>query len=175
MNQPKTFEEGVDTVLKDLRELLISKQHDYGHKNITTTGIIGIIVRVNDKIARLMNLYGFVNETYKMTKGKHESVLDTWMDLANYGIIAIMVIKGTFELELAEKTFTGSDLDKELLKFEDGSIVYLDDESIDLSDRGPYTIASATGSDRLLRNDKGIDRGWFPCSVLTSKNPCMCI
>jgi len=164
MNQPKTFEEGVDIVLKDLRELLISKQHDYGHKNITTTGIVGIIVRVNDKIARLMNLYGFVNETYKMTKGKHESVLDTWMDLANYGIIAIMVIKGYFELELA----------KDAPEFEIGSIVYFADESIDPGHEGPYTIAGSAGSGRLLRNKEGIERGWFPCNVLTSKNTTQC-
>lgn len=100
----KTYEEAVDKITKDLSELLISKQKDYGHRNITDTGVIGLIVRMNDKIARLKNLHGFTDETYKVKSAKNESITDTWKDIANYAIIALMLEEGLFTLPLKEKT-----------------------------------------------------------------------
>jgi len=63
-----------------------SKQHDYGPGNIASFGEVGVLVRVNDKIARLRNLMG--------KQAKHEAVGDSWLDVANYGTIAQVVRAG---------------------------------------------------------------------------------
>ncbi len=89
----KTFEDGIDEILGELRKTLISKQHDYGHLNITEFGEYGVLVRANDKMARLKNLS-------KSGEPKNESISDTWIDLAGYSVIALMVRNGTFELPL---------------------------------------------------------------------------
>ena len=96
------YEDGVSEVVKELSELLINKQRDYGHKNITEMGVIGLIVRMNDKMARLKNLHGFTDKSYQLKEAKNESITDTWKDIANYAIIALMLENDTFKLELQE-------------------------------------------------------------------------
>ncbi len=92
----QTWEEACREKCQELAELLISKQHDYGHNNINDFGELGILVRANDKIARLKNLR-------KRENPKNESVEDTWMDLAGYSILALMIRNGSFIYELEEK------------------------------------------------------------------------
>jgi len=70
---------------------LISKQADYGPKNISACPIgpiPGVIVRLFDKIARLSNL------TKSGGNPEHESLYDTTHDVANYGTIGSLVING---------------------------------------------------------------------------------
>lgn len=81
--------------LQDVVELIASKQADYGHGNILRFGIDGIIVRLSDKLARLENL------TRTGKSARNEALSDTWNDIVGYSIIAIMLLKGTFELPLA--------------------------------------------------------------------------
>lgn len=95
MGKPTTFEEAVDEVMGELRELMINKQRDYGHSNITDFGEYGVLVRLNDKVCRLKNLLG-------KKEPKNESIDDSWMDIANYSIIALMLRKGIFTLPLKE-------------------------------------------------------------------------
>jgi hypothetical protein len=78
----------------EMLELLCRKQHDYGHGNILSFGLIGVAVRMADKVARLANL------TKKDIDAVNESLLDTWRDIVGYGAIAGMLLVGTFELEL---------------------------------------------------------------------------
>ena len=73
MSKPTTFEEAVDEVMGELRELMINKQRDYGHSNITDFGEYGVLVRLNDKVCRLKNLLGNKKEP------KNESIDDSWM------------------------------------------------------------------------------------------------
>lgn len=96
MLKPATFEEAVDEVLRELRGILVNKQRDYGHSNITDFGEFGVLVRLNDKVCRLKNLLT------KNKEPKNESIDDSWVDTANYAIIAIMLRKGTFTLPLKE-------------------------------------------------------------------------
>ena len=86
-----TIDSHIDVTLKTLA----SKQHDYGHDNITRWGIRGICVRMADKHARLENLYrrGVRNALF-------ETIEDTWLDLLGYSIIALMLIDETFTLPL---------------------------------------------------------------------------
>lgn len=85
-----TFAEGLDDVV----ETVISKQHDYGHGNILAYGIQGVCVRLSDKWARIQNL------EQKGVDAQNESLLDSYLDLVGYCIIAIMLCEGTFELPL---------------------------------------------------------------------------
>ena len=66
------------------------KQRDYGSRNISEFGEIGILMRVWDKICRLKNLMG--KET-----AMNESIDDSWLDMANYAIIAILVRRGIWK------------------------------------------------------------------------------
>lgn len=91
-----TFEDAFDLIVSELRELMIRKQRDYGHENITAFGEFGVLVRLNDKVARLRNLLA------KGKKPQNESLEDSWRDIANYAIIALMLRRGIFTLPLAE-------------------------------------------------------------------------
>jgi hypothetical protein len=79
---------------EDMVKLLVRKQHDYGHDNINNFGIIGIAVRVCDKIARIRNLKG------RDTDGVAEPLADSYLDLVGYAAIAQMYHHGWFQLEL---------------------------------------------------------------------------
>ena len=84
-------------VVQDLRELMIAKQRDYGPHNILDFGELGCLIRANDKVRRLDNLYR------GRRAPENEPLMDSWRDLANYAIIARMVRRGWFDLPLAEE------------------------------------------------------------------------
>ncbi|MBA7568409.1 hypothetical protein ES708_10130 [subsurface metagenome] len=91
--EPKTFEEACRLVANEIAELVISKQNDYGQNNILDFGELGILVRTNDKVARLKNLIGKKNP-------QNETIEDTWKDTAGYAIVALMLKRGWFILPL---------------------------------------------------------------------------
>jgi hypothetical protein len=72
-------------------ELLVRKHRDYGPKNIALSPggpINGLRVRMHDKMARINHL---------VDSGKNpdnESLRDSFMDMANYAVIALMVLDG---------------------------------------------------------------------------------
>ena len=81
-------------VQDELAELMISKNADYGPKNISEAPggpINGLTVRLYDKVARLGNL------TATGSTPKHESIRDTFLDIANYGIIGLLVLDGKWD------------------------------------------------------------------------------
>lgn len=80
--------------IEQMQDTLVSKQHDYGHGNINAFGIIGVAVRLSDKIARYNNLVG------KPNKVAGETIVDTLMDMVGYAVIAKMLDDGTFQLDL---------------------------------------------------------------------------
>lgn len=80
--------------ISDMHQLLVSKQHDYGHHNILMFGQTGVGIRMCDKIARLITLLG------SGSKAQNESITDTWCDLVGYSVIAQMLWNDTFKLEL---------------------------------------------------------------------------
>ena len=80
-------------VIDELGNLLISKQRDYGPGNINNAyggPINGLMVRMGDKFERLKNLLASGHAP------QHESIEDSFKDLANYCIIAMMVTRGTW-------------------------------------------------------------------------------
>jgi hypothetical protein len=94
MNGMDGFTAKVYLEVDRLAELLIKKQHDYGPKNISDAPggpINGLRVRMYDKLARINNLYE------SGATPQNESLRDSFMDIANYGIIALMVLDGHWE------------------------------------------------------------------------------
>ena len=69
----------VDAIL-----LFEKKQLDYGPNNISDFGEFGVLVRLNDKINRLKNLFK------TNASAQNESIADTWKDITNYGLIGLM-------------------------------------------------------------------------------------
>lgn len=96
MPKLRTFEEAIDKIFAEQKAIMVKKQRDYGHENITSMGELGVLVRVNDKIARLKNL------VIGKRKPKNEAIEDSWRDLLNYALIALMLRSGIFTLPLKE-------------------------------------------------------------------------
>lgn len=87
--QFQTFREIQTILYQQHRE----KNLDYSPHNVGATGNIGLVTRIWDKVARLMKLSGFdiATGTYSESKkANNEPVEDTFGDLANYAIIALI-------------------------------------------------------------------------------------
>lgn len=74
--------------------LLDKKQLDYGSKNISEFGVFGCVVRMSDKHARLANLF-----VQRRNRPVNESIEDTFRDISNYSIIALLVANGKWPKE----------------------------------------------------------------------------
>lgn len=90
------FVENTRNTYGELYDLLLSKHKDYGPKNISQSPggpINGLRVRMHDKLARINNL---------VDSGKnpeHESLEDSFKDMANYAIIGLLVLRGQWDKE----------------------------------------------------------------------------
>lgn len=85
-----------DAYYKRLSDILCSKQRDYSPNNIALApggAMNGLLVRMNDKMERLKNLY------YNTVDPYNESFDDSLLDLANYCVIALMVRNGEWPTE----------------------------------------------------------------------------
>lgn len=71
--------------------LLDEKNRDYGPGNISAFGEKGVIVRLNDKVERLKTL------VWGDKHPEHEKVSDTWLDIANYGVIGLLCHRGDWK------------------------------------------------------------------------------
>lgn len=76
-----------------MRAVLISKRHDYGPGNLPEFGEYGILVRVRDTFHRRKSLIGLGGGKVP----KHEAIEDTWRDLANYRVRALIMRETTGE------------------------------------------------------------------------------
>lgn len=75
-------------------KIIVSKQKDYGPNNIARFGTAGILIRMHDKIARLLNLFNKsknnFNTAISINSVEDESIFDTLIDVVGYSVIAIM-------------------------------------------------------------------------------------
>jgi hypothetical protein len=88
------LEVNLGNVTKELSELLLSKHKDYGPKNISQApggAINGLRVRMHDKLARINNLID------SGASPEHESLEDSFKDMANYAIIGLLVLRGKWD------------------------------------------------------------------------------
>ena len=91
-----TFDKAVAAQAQANIDLLLSKHKDYGSKNIGNSPggpLNGLRVRMHDKLARINNLIDSDNLP------EHESLVDSFQDLANYALIAQLVLKGQWPSE----------------------------------------------------------------------------
>ena len=91
-------------IQKEQYELFASKMMDYGLSNIAlgstlekeediNLSITGIWLRCNDKINRLKNML----QRNGMNYVKGEAMIDSFIDISNYGIIAQLVMKNKWK------------------------------------------------------------------------------
>ena len=89
---PQTMDEMRKLMAQNFRTFA-AKQSDYGPNNIMIHGdsklsLLGITIRSNDKIQRILNLLS--NEQ----NPKNESLEDSFLDLANYSLMAVILMRG---------------------------------------------------------------------------------
>jgi len=93
---PKYLDEAFQKVCEEMLATFIKKHRDYGKGNILSIKELGIAFRTSEKIERLKNLLMNPGQT-----PENESIEDSWLDIAVYGVIAKMYRKGWFQgLEL---------------------------------------------------------------------------
>lgn len=84
-----TLDMAYDRVIEEAREICLKRHEDYGPGNISRHGELGVLVRMDDKLARLEHLLG--------REAKCESIEDSWLDLVNYAVIGLLVHRGVWE------------------------------------------------------------------------------
>ena len=88
------FYDDVWAVAEEAVDVLLTKHQDYGSSNIAEApggAVNGLAVRLHDKVARLSNLIKTGVDP------KHESLYDTFLDIANYGIIGMLVLSDCWD------------------------------------------------------------------------------
>lgn len=111
MNTPETFEDMVRQIHAQSFDTMIDKQLDYGPGNITEFGQVGVLVRAFDKVHRLKHLLESGGNP------ANESVEDSWLDLMNYALIGLCVMRGWWTKNGCPPLIAGlqRDLDKVLI------------------------------------------------------------
>lgn len=90
------FKDVVYRIAKDNADLLLRKHDDYGPSNIAHAPggpLNGLRVRMHDKLARINHLIDSGKDP------QNESLRDSFLDLGNYAIIALMVLDGEWPSE----------------------------------------------------------------------------
>ena len=90
------LEVDLSNLTTELTDLLLSKHKDYGPKNISQApggAINGLRVRMHDKLARINNLVD------SGATPEHESLEDSFKDMANYAIIGLLVLRNKWDNE----------------------------------------------------------------------------
>jgi hypothetical protein len=88
------FSQDLKDTMEELSSLLLSKHLDYGPKNISDSPggpLNGLRVRMHDKLARLNNLVDSGADP------QHESLEDTFKDMANYAVIGLLVLRDKWD------------------------------------------------------------------------------
>ena len=83
----------VRLVQEELLKLFDGKQRDYGSGNVAAFGELGVLVRCTDKVMRLKNLL----HDNAGRKPNHESIEDSWRDLAVHAMIGLLVHRGDWK------------------------------------------------------------------------------
>jgi hypothetical protein len=87
----EAFEAEAREIVESAITLLVNKRKDYGPAALKG-GRHGIVVRLSDKQARLENLMGITDGSFKLKDAVigNEKVEDTVRDILNYAILFLM-------------------------------------------------------------------------------------
>lgn len=91
MKSPKYLDEAFSQVCDELLKTFLKKHKDYGKGNILDMGELGIAFRISEKFNRIKHLLMSGNQP------NHESVEDSWIDIAVYAVIAVLFKRGWFK------------------------------------------------------------------------------
>ena len=94
MSLDAEFIKAVGITFDEAEKLLLKKHKDYGPKNISGSpggALNGLRVRIHDKLARINHLYDTGSTP------ENESLRDSFIDMANYAIIAMLVLDGKWD------------------------------------------------------------------------------
>jgi hypothetical protein len=91
MTDPQTLDQAFSQIEEEMLTLFLKKHKDYGKGNILSVKELGIALRISEKIERIKHLMMQGNEP------ANESVEETWMDIAVYGVLAVLLRRGQFE------------------------------------------------------------------------------
>ena len=99
LSKTDIFAMNLAEVIDELEDIINYKQQDYGSNAILGSpygALNGIIVRMHDKMNRIIHL-----EKTKATSSKinNESLRDTFIDVAGYALLAVLVIDDRFPKE----------------------------------------------------------------------------
>ncbi len=84
------LEDHLDEILVEIRNILLAKNAAYGDKNLVEDGLAGIIIRIKDKLNRLLSLQNQLGfQSVKLQEKTAESLEDTLLDIAGYAINAL--------------------------------------------------------------------------------------
>lgn len=79
----------------DLVGMLVKKRQSYGPNNLMQFGGLGIVIRANDKIFRLAEMYQ--QGTERNADG--EAMADAWRDLVGYAILGLLYHENRLTLD----------------------------------------------------------------------------
>ncbi|MCL4364426.1 DUF1599 domain-containing protein [Patescibacteria group bacterium] len=89
--EPKYLDEAFALVNQQTLETFLKKHKDYGKGNILDMGELGIAFRISEKFNRIKHLLMNGN------KPSNESIEDSWIDIATYATIAVLLKRGWFK------------------------------------------------------------------------------
>ncbi len=90
-----TLDQAFEQVSDELLVMFLKKHKDYGKGNILANGELGIAMRVSEKVERLKHLL------FSQQTPQNEAVEETWIDIAVYAVIAVLLKRKQFqELEV---------------------------------------------------------------------------
>jgi hypothetical protein len=99
-DEPRDFgyEDVLDEVIAIVRARLIEKHKKYGSKNLFRRGEEGLIIRVEDKLARVENRLEAWDEGYF----DEDDEDDDWLDIAGYGLQGMLYRRGKLDVPVSE-------------------------------------------------------------------------
>ena len=98
MKDPKYLDEAFVRVCQELLVMFKKKHKDYGKGNILDMGELGIAFRISEKFNRIKHLL------MQGKKPENESVEESWIDIAVYAVIAVLLKRNWFQkLEMQKK------------------------------------------------------------------------
>ena len=97
-----TWNQVVRQIFQEQYALMVRKQQDYGPGNIAAFGELGVLVRLSDKFERLKHLLVTQDDQGRIIPRSdnpaNESIDDSYRDLLNYALIALMVRHGQWNV-----------------------------------------------------------------------------
>lgn len=100
----------IERVLEINLELLEKKNADYSSTNLLVEGSRGVATRLVDKVARLRHLLS------KDGSANYESIMDTFGDVANYGLIGQLIESGGWGADIQSVLVISGDVIPQLYR-----------------------------------------------------------